>query len=144
MRGRLYSRGSIQRESDLGYHRLLRDFLVSAVLAHRGDRVLQRAPALHDLSDDAAAVEVLARTLRPNRIGKLPFRLSKISRISIRVTRGTSSVATINPGVLGRGTETLAWKAPKRSGDYGVMVTATDLAGNAASAAAGVGVEKRP
>ena len=34
----LYSRGSSQHESDLGYHKLLRDFLDPAVQAHRDDR----------------------------------------------------------------------------------------------------------
>ena len=33
----LYSRGSSQHESDLGYHTLLRDFLDPAVQAHRDD-----------------------------------------------------------------------------------------------------------
>ena len=39
-------------------------------------------------------------------------------------------MATINPGVLGRGTKTLTWTAPKKTGAYTVTVTATDLAGN--------------
>ena len=64
--------------------------------------------------------------------------------MSVRITQGTKLIATINPGVLGRGTKTLAWTAPKKTGAYGMSVSATDLAGNAASASGEVTVEKRP
>ena len=42
-------------------------------------------------------------------------------------------MATINPGVLGRGTKTLDWTAPKKTGAYTMSVIATDLAGNTAT-----------
>ena len=87
---------------------------------------------------------MLPRTLRPNRSGTLRFKLSKIARVSLRVTRGTRVQAIINPGVLGRGTKSLAWTAPKRSGDYTLTVTATDLAGNVTTAAGEVSIKKRP
>ena len=64
-------------------------------------------------------VEVLPRTLEPKKSGKLRFKLSKISRVSVRITQGTKVIATLNPGVLYRGTKTLAWTAPKKSGAYG-------------------------
>jgi hypothetical protein len=140
----LYSRGSIKRESDLGYHTLLRDFLVAlcartAVVeycgAHQHFTTYLTTPP---------TVEVLPRTLRPDREGKLRFRLSKISRVTLRVARGTRTVATFAPGVLGRGTKSLPWRAPKRSGDYSVTITATDLAGNASTAAGEVAVQRRP
>jgi hypothetical protein len=139
----LYSRGSIKRESDLGYHRLLRDFLVE--LCGRTGAVEYCSAHTHFTTymTTPPTLEVLPRTLRPNRTGKLRFKLSKIARVSVRVTRGGRPVATINPGVLGRGTKSLAWRAPKRSGAYEVSVTATDLAGNAASAAGEVSVRRR-
>ena len=37
-------------------------------------------------------------------------------------------MATLAPGVLGRGTKTFS--APKKAGTYAVTVSATDLAGN--------------
>ena len=83
-------------------------------------------------------------TLRPKKSGKLRFKLSKISRVSVRVTRGSTVVATINPGVLYRGTKSLAWTAPKKTGTYAVSVTATDLAGNTGSGAGEVEVQRRP
>jgi D-glucuronyl C5-epimerase-like protein len=140
----LYSRGTVTRESDLGYHNLLRDFLVQ--LCARTATVQYCSAAQHFTSYTklAPVVQVLPRTLRPSKSGKLRFKLSKISRVSVRVTRGTTAVATINPGVLYRGTKTLAWTAPKKTGTYGVTVTATDLAGNVGSAAGDVGVSRRP
>jgi D-glucuronyl C5-epimerase C-terminus len=138
----LYSRGSINRESDLGYHTLLRDFL--AQLCKRTATVQYCSASQHftNYLQTAPVVAVLPRTLRPKKSGKLRFKLSKISRVSVRVTRGTTVVATINPGVLYRGTKSLAWTAPKKTGTYGVTVTATDLAGNGASASGEVEVEK--
>ena len=53
-------------------------------------------------------------------------------------------MATINPGVLGRGTKTIDWTAPKKTGAYSVSVIATDLAGNKATASGEVTVKKRP
>jgi hypothetical protein len=53
-------------------------------------------------------------------------------------------VAIINPGVLGRGTKSLRWTAPKRSGAYTLTVSATDLAGNAATGTGEVSIKKRP
>jgi hypothetical protein len=139
----LYSRGSITRESDLGYHKLLRDFLVQ--LCRRTAAIEYCGAHQHFTTylTTPPTVEVLTRTLRPNKTGKLRFKLSKIARVSVRVTRGTRVVATLNPGVLYRGTKSLAWKAPKRSGDYEVTVSVTDLAGNAASAAGMVSLERR-
>ncbi len=140
----LYSRGSITRESDLGYHKLLRDFLVQ--LCKRTAAVEYCGAEQHFTAylTMPPVVQVLPRTLRPNRSGNLRFKLSKIARVSLRVTRGSTTVAIINPGVLGRGTKSLAWTAPKRSGDYALTVTATDLAGNAASGAGELRIQKRP
>jgi hypothetical protein len=140
----LYSRGSIKRESDLGYHKLLRDFLVELCKRTAAEQYCGAHEHFTAYLTEPPTVEVLPRTLRPNRSGKLRFKLSKISRVSLRVTRGDTTVAIINPGVLGRGTKSLAWTAPKRTGDYELTVSATDLAGNAATAAGEVSIKKRP
>jgi hypothetical protein len=140
----LYSRGSIKRESDLGYHTLLRDFLGQLCKRTATEQYCSAGQHFTNYLKVPPVVEVLPRTLRASKSGKLRFKLSKISRISVKVTRGTTVVATISPGVLGRGTKTLAWTAPKKTGTYTMSVTATDLAGNAASAAGQVEVQKRP
>jgi hypothetical protein len=140
----LYSRGSITRESDLGYHKLLRDFLVELCKRTAAAQYCDAHAHFTTYLTTPPTVEVPERTLRPNRSGKLRFKLSKIARVSLRVTRGDTTVAIINPGVLGRGTKSLNWVAPKRSGDYVLTVTATDLAGNAATGAGEVSIKKRP
>jgi hypothetical protein len=140
----LYSRGSITRESALGYHKLLRDFLVQLCKRTAAAEYCGAEQHFTAYLTTPPVVEVLPRTLRPNRSGNLRFKLSKIARVSLRVTRGSTTVAIIDPGVLGRGTKSLAWTAPKRSGDYALTVTATDLAGNAATGTGEVNIKKRP
>jgi hypothetical protein len=139
----LYSRGSITRESPLGYHTLLRDFLNQLCARTAAIEYCSAAQHFSLYLTLPPQVEVLPRTLRANRTGKLRFKLSKISRVSIRITRGSRTVDTISPGTLGRGTKSVSWRAPKRAGNYGVSVTATGLAGNVATAEGEVRVKKR-
>ena len=71
-----------RRESDLGYHKLLRDFLVQLCTRTTDGRVLRRRAALHGLPDDAAGARgAPAHARRAQEAGKLRFKLSKISRI---------------------------------------------------------------
>jgi hypothetical protein len=137
----LYSRGSLKRESDLGYHTLLRDFLKG--LCTR-TAVVQYCSATQHFTaylSTPPVLQVLPRTLKPRRAGKLRLRLSKIARVNVKVTRGGSTVATLTPGTLARGTQSVAW-TPARAGTYELDVTATDLAGNAATAGGTVQVQK--
>lgn len=140
----LYSRGSIKRESDLGYHTLLRDFLAQLCTRTAAPQYCSANQHFTQYLTVPPVVEVLPRILEPKKSGKLRFKLSKISRVSVVLTDGTKTVATINPGVLYRGTKTLKWAAPKKTGRYGMTVSATDLAGNAASASGEVEVKRRP
>jgi hypothetical protein len=133
----LYSRGTSSHESDLNYHVLLRDFL--AQLCARTAAVEYCGAAQHFTAYLAIppAIQVLPRTLRPSRVGKLRFTLSKISRVTVTV-----SGRTVFSGTLAHGTKSLRWRAPKRTGDYAVTVSATDLAGNTGSASGTVTVAK--
>ena len=81
--------------------------------------------------------------MKATKTGKLKFKLSKVARVALTIKRGDSVVATLAPGVLGYGTKTIFWKAPKKTGTYTVTVTATDLAGNPSSTAGEVTVKKR-
>jgi hypothetical protein len=139
----LYSTGSITRESDLSYHKLLRDFL--GELCKR-TQTLQYCSAKDHFTaylTTPPALQVVATTTTAKKAGKLRFKLSKISRVTLKVSKDGQTVATYTPGTLGYGTKTLTWTAPKHSGDYDVTVTATDLAGNTATAAGQVHVKKR-
>jgi hypothetical protein len=140
----LYSRGSASRESDLGYHTLLRDFLVSLCTRTEAKQYCSASENFTTYLTTPPEIEVLARTLRPRKTGELRFKLSKISRVSVTVRRGDNVVTTITPGTLSRGTKWVRWTPPKRQGIYSVTVSATDLAGNTASATGEVEVRKRP
>jgi hypothetical protein len=138
----LYSRGPSKPESDLGYHRLVRDFLVQLCARTAAVEYCSAGQHFTNYLKIPPVVSVLPRTFRAKKTGKLRFKLSKISRVSVRVTRGTDVVLTRDAGTLGRGTRSLPWLAPKRAGAYSVTVSATDLAGNAATAAGQVEVSK--
>jgi len=114
------------RESDLGYHRLVRDFLgnlcerteapVYCNSEQRFTRYLYEHPRL-----------VLSST-RSGRAGRsLPirFRLSKISRVSIRVTRGRR-LAFFSRQTLGYGRRAFSF-TPRARGRYQIRLEAADL-----------------
>lgn len=140
----LYSRGApVTRESDLGYHKLLRDFL---------KELCSRTTALEYCSAEQHFSEYLTlppaitprtSTLTARKTGNVRFKLSKIARVTLKITRNGQAVATLSPGVLGYGTKSVAWTAPKKTGDYDVTITATDLANNAATATGRITVKKR-
>jgi hypothetical protein len=129
-----YSRDAITRESDLHYHTLLRDFLTS--LCDRTDTDVYCTAEARFTGYLTTPPELRLRPTRV-RVGAmktLRFSLSKISRASVRVTAPSGrTVLAVSAGVVGRGTRLVAWKVPRRAGDYTVRIDATDLAGNAAS-----------
>jgi hypothetical protein len=87
-------------------------------------------------------VTVKPRRLRGGRPGRVAFELSKISNVSLRITRGTRVVEERPFGVVGYGRRTFGWDVPRRRGDYTVELAVRDLAGNPASASAVVTVLK--
>jgi hypothetical protein len=131
----LYSRGSSSYESDLSYHKLLRDFLTQLCARTQAP---QYCAAVQHFT--AYLTTPPALTYKPMR-GKVRFTLSKVARVAVTIKRGSRVVATLAPGVLGRGTKTFA--APRKAGTYAVTVSATDLAGNPASTTGAVTVKKR-
>jgi hypothetical protein len=140
----LYSRGApVTRESDLGYHKLLRDFLTQ--LCRRTTAVEYCAAEQHfnEYLVTAPVLQPLKSTITARKAGNVRFKLSKISRVTLRITRAGKQIAVLSPGVLGRGTKSVRWTAPKGSGDYEVTVSATDLAGNAATASGVITVKRR-
>jgi D-glucuronyl C5-epimerase C-terminus len=139
----LYSRGSVAEESDLHYHVLLRDFL-NSLCRRTADPVFCGAAArFTDYLSVPPVLQLLPARLRAGRVGRLSFRLSKISRVAVQVWRGTRVLQAAALGTLGRGTKRVAWRAPRKRGIYQLQVTATDLAGNSASAAGPLAVSRR-
>ena len=114
------------RESDLGYHRLVRDFLgnlcerteapVYCDSEKRFTRYLYEHPRL-ELSSP--------RSGRAGRSLRIRFRLSKISRVSIRITRG-GGLAFFSRQTLGYGRRAISFR-PRAGGRYRIRLEAADL-----------------
>jgi D-glucuronyl C5-epimerase-like protein len=137
----LYSRGSITRESDLGYHDLLRGFLRNLCRRTAADVYCSTADRFLEYKAQPPVIDVREKTLRGGRDGRVRFTLSKISSVSLRITRGDSVVEARPFGNVGYGSRSFAWDdVPRRAGEYTVELSATDLTGNTASDSATVRV----
>ena len=109
-------------ESDLGYHKLLRDFLAQLCTRTGDDVVLQHRAALHPVPDDAAGVAVLHRArcarARPASCAS-GCRRSRGSSVTV-VARGRQGRHARPRVVLGRGTTRWAGGRRSKPGDYTV------------------------
>jgi D-glucuronyl C5-epimerase-like protein len=138
----LYSRGTSKPESDLGYHTLLRDFLNQLCVRTNAPEYCSAAAHFSFYLKQPPKTQVLESNLRAGKTGRLRFKLDKISRVSVKIARGATTIDTRGLGTVGRGTRWLAWK-PQHSGAYTVTVTASDLAGNPATASGTVDVKEK-
>ncbi len=130
----LYSRGSVERESDLSYHQLLRAFLRSMCTRTEDPVYCDTELRFAQYELEEPQISLVTARLRGGTLGKLRLRLSKISRVGVRVSRGGKLVSTRAAVVVGHGTRTLGWAVPRKAGDYDVTLTAVDLAGNVGTA----------
>jgi hypothetical protein len=139
----MYSLGSVDEESDLHYHLLLRDFLQH--LCDRTDDTVFCGTAANFTRylTVPPVLKVRAVSLRAGRVGRLRFRLSKISYVSVRFLRRGRVVESAALGTLRHGNKRIWWRAPRRAGRYTLLIAATDLAGNDASATKTVRVRRR-
>jgi hypothetical protein len=138
----LYSRGSIEHESDLSYHQLLTSF-VHSMCTRTDDPVYcdtELKFAQYELEEPV--ISLVTATLRGGTVGKVKVRLSKISRVGLKFSRGGKVVSTKPAVVVGHGTPTLTWTVPRKAGDYDVALTAVDLAGNVGTAEGTIDVLK--
>jgi hypothetical protein len=144
----LYSIGTRDsRESDLGYHELLRDFLRGLCdrLTATGDA--DPAPycdAAQRFTDDLRAPPQLTlpdgQELRQKRRGAVRFTLDKVAFVTVTVLRRGAVVFT-KTARLGRGEHATGLR-PAKAGPLDVRLRAVDLAGNAATAASRLAVRR--
>ena len=87
-------------------------------------------------------VSLATATLRGGTLGKVKVRLSKISRVGLKFSRGGRVVSTKAAVVVGHGTPALSRPVPRKAGAYDVTVTAVDLAGNVGTAEGTIDVLK--
>jgi hypothetical protein len=153
-------------ESDLGYHRLLRDFLAALCdrLTEDVGRAAEGGPAGAQVGGTPAApaavadpalycdaaerfttdmsakpvVTVAPQTLRAKASGSLRYTTNKVAIVTITIAKG-STVVLQRAARLGYGEHAIAVR-PARSGPHTVRVRAVDLAGNAAEATAALTV----
>jgi len=139
----MYSLGPVDEESDLHYHLLLRDFL--AHLCDRtGDAVFCGTAAnFTRYLSVPPLLRVRALTLRSGRVGRLRFRLSKVSYVTVRFLRRGRVVQAAGLGTLRHGSKHIWWRAPRRTGRYTLQILATDLAGNHGGVEKNVRVRRR-
>jgi hypothetical protein len=121
-------------ESDLGYHKLVRDFLNglcarTSVAAYCG--TAQRFTGY--LRERTRLRLVGAAPLRARRTVRVRVLVSKVSCVTVRVRRGGRVVATL-VRVLPRGQGVFFW-TPPRAGAYSLAIDARDLAGHHTPAA---------
>ena len=129
---------SLSRESDLGYHKLTRDFLERLCDRLGAPVYCDTASAFTEQLSIAPEVEPVTRRVRGGRKAKLGFELSKISRVGVTVidARGRSVFATSS--VVGYGRRSFTWRNPPlRGGRYTLRLSAVDLAGNRGETAEG-------
>lgn len=127
----LYSRLAVKRESDLSYHKLLRDFLVSLCDRMPEDPVYcGTARNFTGYLKEEPELDLLTTRVRGGATRTLKFRLSKISRVGVSIFRGDRVVFQRAAALNGYGTRTFTWTTPRSPGTYDVRLTAVDLAGN--------------
>ena len=124
----LYSQS---RESDLGYHKLTRDFL-ERLCDRLGTPVYcDTARAFTDQLEIAPTIAPLTRRIRGGKEAQLKFRLSKISRVGVTVLDASGKTVFATSAVSGYGDKFFTWRTPPvKGGNYTLRVSAVDLAGN--------------
>jgi len=136
-------------ESDLNYHELLAEFLAhlcertkkgppippavpTALIA--GDQVY--CSAAEQFSADLTTppvISLLSTKLHTNERGGVRISLSKVSTVKLTVKHG-SRVVWSNAATVEGGKPRLLWITPSKGGTFTITLTATDLAGNFATA----------
>lgn len=142
----LYSQA---RESDLGYHRLLRDFLQGLCdrLTADGepDPKVYCDTATRFTKDLVTRPRIALLAVRPSKpraraAVTVPFTLSKISSVTTRVTYRGKLIAG-KAVRYGHGRHAVVF-TPRKPGSYAISVRAIDLAGNAAAVSGAVAVSR--
>jgi hypothetical protein len=142
-------------ESNLNYHELLTEFLQHLCERTRKGLPAATAPAGSSAAPSAAiagdqvycttaqrftadlrtppAVALLSRTLRGGTRAGVQLSLSKISTVTMTIRQG-SRVVWSNRATVEHGRPRLLWVTPAKGGTFSVTLTASDLAGNFATA----------
>lgn len=144
-----WSMYSTTRESDLGYHLLVRDFLRGLCARLRKDGGTPDPTPYCTTADRFTTYlrqpprVVLQASPRPRlrRRATIRFTVSKVSFVTLTVRR-RGAVVVQETARVGRGRHRLAWGPPRHTGAVSVSLRATDLAGNSAAVSGAVRVAR--
>lgn len=129
---------SLARESDLGYHKLTRDFLKRLCARLATPVYCDTAQSFTDQLRIAPTVAPITRRVRGGKPAQLRFRLSKISRVGVTVLDSAGRTVFATSAVSGYGDRFFTWANPPiEAGAYTLTVSAVDLAGNRGETASG-------
>jgi D-glucuronyl C5-epimerase C-terminus len=87
------------------------------------------------------AISLLTKTLKGGTRAGVQISLSKVSTVRLTVRQGSRTVWT-NSAYVSRGQPKLLWSTPKGGGTFNVTVSATDPAGNFATATGTIAVSR--
>lgn len=116
------------KESDLGYHELLRGFVKNLCARTATPVYCTTAQSLLDETRQPPVIALRSTAGRTGRPLDVRFTLSKISRVSLSVNGTPVTAASV-----GRGHRSLRWAGRAKPGPVTIRLDATDLAGNRAS-----------
>ena len=116
----LYSRGSIEHESDLSYHQLLRAFLRRMCTRTTTPCTATRSCASPSTSSRSRRSRSSPRGCAAARSASCACGCRRSRASGCAFSRGGKVVSTRAAVVVGHGTPALSWAVPRKAGDYDV------------------------
>lgn len=130
------------RESTLPYHTLLRDFIDGLCARTKTKLYCNTRTSFTDYTKQDPQITSIRSAGRVGRWVAVRFKLSKMSYVQVRLTRG-GKYAGGSAATVGYGSRRFTFAAPRKPGKYEIAITARDLAGNTHTEKAQVTVKRR-
>jgi hypothetical protein len=117
-------------EDTLSYHQLVTGFLQQLCTRTRAPVYCTTAQHFEAYETIPPALTQLTAKARNRGAFALRFRLSKVSHVGVTVTNAAGATVFATSASFGYGVRSFTVPRIKKAGTYGVVLTATDLAGN--------------
>jgi hypothetical protein len=117
-------------EDTLSYHQLVTGFLQQLCARTRAPVYCTTAQHFEAYLKIGPALTQLTAKVRNRGAFALRFRLSKVSHVGVTVTNAAGATVFATSASFGYGVRSFTVPRLKKAGAYGVVLTATDLAGN--------------
>ncbi|HXD64706.1 MAG TPA: D-glucuronyl C5-epimerase family protein [Solirubrobacteraceae bacterium] len=129
-------------EDPLSYHELVTGFLQQLCTRTQAPVYCTTAQHFQAYLTTPPALTQLTMRARNRGAFALRFRLSKISHVGVTVTNGADKTVFATSASFGYGARSFTVPRIKNAGAYGVVLTATDLAGNFARVTGGLQITR--